>query len=500
MKLENIEEELTYYNGLNNLRGIKTKVKPLTKLQKVKTALCKQNVEYFAEEYYYIVSQDNGRHKIKLRDYQKTMIKMLLNEDRVVMNTSRQIGKTVVTAIPILHYALFNEAKLIGIAGDNLATAKEILDRIKSAYMELPIWLQKPVVKWNEKEVRFADGTRILAQATTGSTFRGLSMNWVFVDETAFVDDLLWAAFTDAFLATVADSVTAKITYTSTPNGYNHFHRIWTDAVNGVSNFKPFQVVWTDVKTRNEAWKIKTMKDIDAIDKESAFRQNYCGEFITTGTTFIKQGIIEKLSYLTALNADDGKDYLNIYENPLKNHIYSIGVDLGKGVGKDFTTIQIVDITDVDNIKLVLSFRHNNIGSIEIAPIIEFFSVYYNNAYTLVENNKFDVADDLFYNYGFDNLVHNKDNGVAGIYTDKKTKPIMLNNLKYLITNNKLHIPDYHTINELAHFVVKNNGSIEDTIMGLALALYVLKLGVVDNDQESITREVKQKAIVSFLL
>lgn len=51
------------------------------------------DVHYFAETFFTIINGDRKREHIKLREYQKRMLSTMVKENRVLFNTSRQIGK-----------------------------------------------------------------------------------------------------------------------------------------------------------------------------------------------------------------------------------------------------------------------------------------------------------------------------------------------------------------------------------------------------------------------
>lgn len=56
-------------------------------------AKAKDDVHYFAETFFTIINGDRKRENIQLREYQKRMLKTMADENRVIFNTSRQIGK-----------------------------------------------------------------------------------------------------------------------------------------------------------------------------------------------------------------------------------------------------------------------------------------------------------------------------------------------------------------------------------------------------------------------
>ena len=86
------------YNGNTNLRGPNQKI-TMSKQRIAEYIRCKEDILYFAENYFHIVDIDKGKHKIKLREYQKRMVKAFHKptegKRHVVMLSSRQVGKCV---------------------------------------------------------------------------------------------------------------------------------------------------------------------------------------------------------------------------------------------------------------------------------------------------------------------------------------------------------------------------------------------------------------------
>lgn len=90
---------------------------------------------------------------------------------------------TSVATVIILHYALFNKNKKIGLLANKADTAQEILSRIQLAYEYLPHWLKCGVVEWNKRRVEFDNGTIIMAAASSASSIRGQSLAMLYLDE-----------------------------------------------------------------------------------------------------------------------------------------------------------------------------------------------------------------------------------------------------------------------------------------------------------------------------
>lgn len=63
---------------------------------------CREDIIYFAEKYFTIISPAKGKHKIKLYDKQKTLLRAMVDRNRVISLASRQVGKALDVHTPIL--------------------------------------------------------------------------------------------------------------------------------------------------------------------------------------------------------------------------------------------------------------------------------------------------------------------------------------------------------------------------------------------------------------
>ena len=90
---------------------------------------CKIDINYFANNYCFIKSEDGAFHKMTLRDYQYDILDLYDNNKLSILMASRQVGKTIIASIYILHYMLFNDTKSVLIAANVLDTSKEVLDK-----------------------------------------------------------------------------------------------------------------------------------------------------------------------------------------------------------------------------------------------------------------------------------------------------------------------------------------------------------------------------------
>ncbi len=224
---------------------------------------CKQSIFHFAK--YFTIIGPAGEEKMKLRDYQEKIVKVICakipeKNNRIIM-MGRQTGKTTIATLYILWYALFHKSKCIAVLANKASQAEEILLRIKNAYTELPMWLQQGLVKWNNGEITMENKTKIFCGASSSSSVRGKSIDLLLVDEFAFIDDNMATKFMQSVFPTQAAKKDAMMMLISTPKGMNHFYDIWTKAIAGKNSFIPCKVQWYEVEGRDEKWLQKQIQD-----------------------------------------------------------------------------------------------------------------------------------------------------------------------------------------------------------------------------------------------
>ena len=172
----------TRYSRLPNL---KKAYQPISWTQEMITEWikCRDDIQYFAEQYCAIVHIDHGVISIALRNYQKEMLDILFNNRLSIFNLSRQLGKTTAIAIYLAHYAIFNESKNVGILAHKGSMSREVLERVKQALELLPDFLQPGIVEWNKGSIELENGCRIGAFASSPDAVRGNSFSMIYVDE-----------------------------------------------------------------------------------------------------------------------------------------------------------------------------------------------------------------------------------------------------------------------------------------------------------------------------
>jgi hypothetical protein len=449
---------------------------------------CSKDPIYFAK-YIKIITLDEGVVPFKMYDFQEEMIRTFYQNRFTIMKCPRQVGKTTTTVAFLLWTILFQDSQSIAVLANRGETARGILGKLQLAYENLPMWLQQGVVEWNKGRVELENGSVIIASSTSGSAARSGSFNIVFLDEFAFVPSNIATEFFTSVYPVITAGTKTKIIIVSTPNGMNLFYKIWTDAINKNNNYTPFEVHWSMVPGRDEAWKEETIRNTS----EYQFRQEFETEFLGSSNTLISGQKLQQLTYSQPIAQHDK---MVIYEHPVKgddygkkDHLYCITVDVSEGRNLDSSAFSVFDISTTPY-KQVATYKSSSISPILFPTVIYNAAKMYNDAYVLVEiNNNPQVADIIHQDLEYENLwkvfTGNKKpqqlssgfgRGVQmGVKMSVAVKRVGCSNLKTLIEGDKLVIPDFDTISELTTFVADktsfkaDDGHNDDLVMTLVL-------------------------------
>ena len=444
---------------------------------------CSEDPIYFIENYVKIITLDKGFVQISLYPFQKEAITDINDNRRIIVKAGRQVGKTTMVVGYILWYILFNEDKFVAILANKAPTAREILNRIKIAYEALPMWLQQGVRVWNKGDIELENNCRVMATSTASSAIRGYSISLLYLDEFAFVPTNIADEFFTSVYPTISSGTKSKILISSTPNGMNHYYRMWTEATEGQSGFKTIEANWRQVPGRDQAW----ADDQRRILGEEKFLQEMECEFMGSAGTLISASALKSLAFIKPPHSTTVQG-LSIYEPPIEKHNYVCVVDTSRGKGLDYSAFVVIDVSALPY-KVVSCYKDNDISPIVYPSILKKICDYYNEAYALVEINDIgqQVVDILFDDYAYENILSTseKDKKVAltwaagkttrGIRTTKSVKRLGCSLMKNIIESKKIIIQDFDIISELSTFISKGSsyeadeGSHDDLVMCLVL-------------------------------
>ena len=499
----------TGYRGNPNIKRVGVNIN-WTQEQLSEYIRCSEDCGYFIENYMKIISLDDGLINFKMRTYQKKIIKTIIKNDSTIITAARQSGKSAIVCGYVLWYVLFHSQKTVAILANKEKTALEIMGKVRIAYQYLPSWLQVGIVEWNKGSIELENDSRIVATASASDAIRGYAISCLILDEAAFIAnfDLFFASV----YPTISSGKTTKLVLISTPNGLNHYYKIWDNAVKKQNEYAPVLVTWRDVPGRDERWKQKTLSALN-FDQEK-FNAEYECEFLGSSGTLISGWKLKQL--ISGIRDDIGNNtedkHYKIYEQPLKArweqevlyhdnllvhdkmvekppHEYMIMADVARGRGLDYSAFSVIDITTMPY-KQVATFRDNLITPADYAEIILALAKYYNDAYVLCEINDIgeQVGTILLDDNGYENVICSQNSGKRGkelVFGGKKidkgirTTTLVKNSgcliLKLLIEQGQLEIYDKDTVDECTTFSKNKKtyqaeaGKHDDLMMGLVL-------------------------------
>ena len=451
------------YLGNPNLKKANVSQK-FSKKQIAEVIKCSEDPVYFIKNYIQIVSLDKGLIPFDMYHFQEEMVSKFHDHRFNIAKLPRQSGKSTIVTSYLLWYVLFNDNVNVAILANKAATAREMLQRLQLSYENLPKYLQQGILQWNRGSLELENGSKIMAASTSASAVRGMSFNIIFLDEFAFIPNHIADQFFSSVYPTISSGKSTKVIIISTPHGMNMFYKLWHDAERGTNEYVPTEVHWSEVPGRDEVWKEQTIKNTS----EQQFRVEFECEFLGSVDTLISPSKLRVMPYDEPIMQRKG---LAVFEQVQPNHNYIISVDVARGIGNDYSAFVVFDTTTLPY-KMVARYKNNEIKPIVFPNVIIEVAKNYNNAYVICEVNDIggQVADIIQFDLEYENLLMVAMRGRAGQqlgqgFSGKKTqlgvkmstavKQVGCSNLKALIEEDKLVIPDYDTIAELTTFIQK---------------------------------------------
>ena len=456
------------------------------------------DITYFAENFFYIVQLDHGKQKIQLYEAQKKVLRSLVQNRFVALLSCRQSGKSTLLTIFALWMVCFNEDYRIAIVANKETTAINIFKRVRMAYEQLPNYIKPGVKDYGKTGLTLGNDSSIIVSTTTATSIRGDSLNCVCLDEAAFIEPHLINEFWASVIPSVSSGKSSKVLMVSTPNGVgNKFYEMFSGAESGkLKQWKAERVDWWDVPGRDEHWR-KTQ--IELLGSEEKFQQEYGNTFLDSTASAVGASVIEdfKLNKKPPIWTSEDGSYV-VFEYPDSAKLYVAGVDVGEGIGRAASVVQILDVTDLHEIKQVAVYASSIIEPYHFANKLSTIGQSWGIPPLLIERNNCggQVIDALFYNFNYEKIVGFS--AISGQEKQSKTRNLgilshnnirfeSIQNFRYWTNHLKVvKINDPTTISELETFVRFPNGSFrkrndnffDDRVMSLVWALFILEPSV----------------------
>jgi hypothetical protein len=450
---------------------------------------CANDPIYFLKKFVYIQTSE-GRMLFTPYLFQEKLLFLLNKHDRTLILKSRQLGITTLTAAYALWLMTFRKDQSILALAPTQEKARNIVDKVRFAYSNLPSWIKVQSVEDNKLSLILANGSKIKAASGASESARGYTANVLILDEAAFIENAedLWGSAQQT-LATGGKAIVL-----STPNGVGQwFHQQWVGAESEDNNFVPVRLPWNVHPDRNQKWREDQDKELG---KRMAAQECDCS-FISSGDTYFES---EDLEYYSERTKDPieqrgpHKDYW-IWEYPDPNRNYMAIVDTAKGDGSDSSVIQVIDVFtgsqvaeyrgDMDTKSLskfavaiateynsaLLIVENTGLGHATISDVLE---LNYNNIYYSPKGDTLNVSQYITQMYDYDTSKM-----TPGFTTSTKTRPEVLLSFKQYIRDHSISVNSRRLVSEMSTFIWKNSkpqaqtGYHDDCVMSYAIGMFL---------------------------
>jgi hypothetical protein len=487
----------------------------------------------------YLQTYDNTQKKYVPMDLFPDQIQLIQDYEDYNENITkkyRQAGVTTVTAAWLskkLQLAKPENPERILIIANKRDTAIEMANKVRHFIDQWPEWINVGFSpdKNSESRFRLNNGSEVKAVATSADALRGFTPTVLVFDEAAYIEagDDFWAA------SMASLSTGGKIILISTPNGYDQiYYGVYDQALRGINDFHITDLRWfKDPRyTKDLRW-VKcsdichymlnreqynddevVLNDFDMSNYRELEEQGYKPfsswfESMSKKFKYDRRKIAQELE-CDFLGSGDGVIPGDIQENiaknmirvpiekymqgtfwqwkePINGHRYIMGVDVSRGDSEDFSSINIIDFDDREQVAEYIG----KIPPDDLASVAYKWGILYGNAFIVIDiTGGMGVAtsrklQELNYkNLYIDGIntqniwEYNKKalDKIPGLnFNNKRTQIVAAfeEALRkgFLVRSNRL-------LNELNTFVYMNGrpdhmkGSHDDAIMSLSMALY----------------------------
>ena len=493
----------------------------------------------FAEEQIKIITKDasQGFVPFKLNECQRritdALSKQLAETGRVraIILKARQQGISTYCAGRVFWKSYYSPHSRSVVMAHDSATSDSLFNMSKNLIKNMDGELSPEEIKSNAKEIIItspampSDTSASYRLYTAGSpeAGRGTTPTIAHLSEVAFWqhDEKILAGLFQG----ISQAAGTEVILESTANGaQGEFYRLWKGAVAGENEYLPIFLPWfiTPEYTREapegftpDLEEEELQKKFDLTDGQLYWRRLKIAEggklkfqqeypatadeaFIVSGSNVFN---VEKLDALIPRSHQRRSEWdphskmfdahregnLRIYDFPQWEEPYIIGADVSLGVGQDYSAAIVMN----NKYEVVATYRNNKIDPSLWGELLFYLGRYYNNAFLAVESNSMGIATlQKLDQMGYVNLyrqtkvanVSNEEGERLGFRTTSATKPAIIGNLKNLIENEDIMIPDAHVIQELKDYIATDTGKTEaapgcydDTVISLAICAEVLR-------------------------
>tara|TARA_Y100000310_G_scaffold113770_1_gene112216 strand:+ start:1424 stop:3013 length:1590 start_codon:yes stop_codon:yes gene_type:complete len=437
----------------------------LTKKQIIKEIVRSgKDPNYFINSFASIAHPIRGSIPFKTFDYQTDLLEDFQDYRFNIVLKARQIGISEICAAYVAWMMLFHKEKNILVLATKLATATNLVKKVKRIIKNLPDWVRiSSIIVDNRTSFELSNGSQIKASSTSIDAGRSEALSLLVIDEAAHVESLeeLWTALYPTL------STGGRCIALSTPKGVgNWFHKTYVDAVQQLNDFHAVKLTWDVHPERDIEWFGKETKNMS---RRQIAQELEC-EFNTSGETvihpndlkYIEENLYEP-KYKTGFDRN-----LWIWEEYKQECSYLLTADVARGDGKDCSTFQIYKLETMEQV----AEYQGRITPDLFSNLIFTTGKEYGNCMVAVENAGvgYEVLNKLI-DTGYPDVYHSIkstheyidqiaaetiNSAVPGFTTSKNTRPLIIAKLEEYVRNKLFNIRSTRLFNELKTFVWYN--------------------------------------------
>ena len=424
---------------------------------------CGKDPAYFCNHYAKISHPMRGLIPFDMYDFQEEALHDFKEHRFSVILKARQLGISTTVAAYVCWLMLFHRDKNVLVVATKLATATNLVKKIKAIHKHIPPWLKIAEISIdNRQSFELSNGSQVKASSTSGDAGRSEALSLLVVDEAAFVEGMeeLWAGLYPTL------STGGRCVALSTPNGVgNWFHKAYTEAEEGKNDFHTIKLPWHVHPERDDDWFAKETRNMSRreIAQELECNFNASGETVIHGDDLKK--LLEGVATPQHKTGFD-RNYW-IWEDPQPQGDYLLVADVARGDGTDFSVAHVFDISSMTQV----AEYQGKITPDRFAPLLHSIASEYNDALLVIENNSLGIGvltrlQDLEYNNLYfsikstheyvDELTAQARGGIAGFTMSMKTRPLVIAKFEEFVRNKLITINSMRLTNEIKTFVWHN--------------------------------------------
>jgi hypothetical protein len=151
-------------------------------------------------------------------------------DKQLILNCSRQSGKSTISAVLGLHTAIYQENALVLLLSPSLRQSSELFKKLRNIYNEIESPSSAQIVEESATRIEFNNGSRVVCLPGSEQTVRGFSaVSLLIIDEASRVEDALYQAVRPMLAVS-----NGRVILLSTPFGKRgFFFNVWTEAEGG---------------------------------------------------------------------------------------------------------------------------------------------------------------------------------------------------------------------------------------------------------------------------